>query len=430
MKKRVFLCLALAACSASPRSATRTAGPNDGLLAVGGVVATSFEQLAALVADPEGPAEIGIAPGVFRGDLVVKRPVALRGTGGAVLEGTGRSSVVTIESDDVTVENLLLRHSGRRNTTEDAGVKAKGDRIRIADVRVEDALFGVSLAMCHHCIVERVAVQGFGDDSELRGDGIKLWESDDTIVRGCVVDHVRDVVVWYTRRALLEDNVIRHSRYGTHFMYAHDGVVRRSHVENNVVGIFLMYTRGMTVEDNVLAGAHGAAGMGIGFKESDAATVRGNWFVADTTGAYLDYTPRTPADPVVFEGNVFALDDVALRLHGEGKGLRFTGNELRENPSMIEVDGGGNALDVDVRGNHFSDYEGYDLDGDGVGDVPYRVSALSSQLEDERPALRFFEGTPAMQLIDAVARAVPVFDSRVVLTDPAPRMRAPEVKLP
>jgi nitrous oxidase accessory protein len=275
-----------------------------------------------------------------------------------------------------------------------------------------------------------VRVDGAGEPSALRGDGIKLWESHDSIVRSCVVDGARDVVVWYTRRPLIEDNVVRHGRYGAHFMYAQDAIARRNRIEDDVVGIFVMYSARLDIEGNVLAGAHGAAGMGIGFKESDSIRVRDNWFVADTTGAYLDFTPRTPDKPVIFEHNVFALDDAALRLHSVERGAAFHGNVFQSDGETVEVDGGGDALGCDVRGNYFTDYEGYDLDGDGVGDVPHRVSALSSELADERPALRFFGGTTAFHLVDAIARAVPVLESRTLLSDAAPLMRPPEVPAP
>ena len=290
--------------------------------------------------DRAGPQASASARHVSEEDLVIQRPVALIGERGATLEGTGGGTVVTIETDDASVENLAIRHSGRRSTTEDAGIEAKGERIRVVDVRVDDTLFGVTLQACHGCTLERVRVEGTRDDAELRGDGIKLWESHDSIVRGCVVDHARDVVVWYTRRALVEGNVVRHGRYGTHFMYAHDSIARRNRIEDNVVGIFCMYSFRLTIEDNVLAGARGAAGMGIGFKESDAVQLRGDWSSPNTTGVYLDYSPRTPAQPLVFEGNVFALNDVALRLHSVEKGAIFHGNDFRDNDATIEVDRG------------------------------------------------------------------------------------------
>ncbi len=406
------------------------AGPRDAAPFPGAVAARDFEELARLVADPGGPRDIALGAGTYRGDLLVKRPVAIHGAKGAVVEGTGAGTVVTIEASGVLVENLTLRHSGRRHTREDAGLKATGTSVRIVDVRVDDALFGISLQECKRCEVKGAWVRGTDDDPELRGDGIKLWESHESQVRGCLVEHARDLVVWYTRHATLEGNTVRDGRYGTHFMYAHDATVRESHLEGNVVGIFVMYSRRMLLERNVLAGARGAAGMGLGFKDSDAITARGNWLVANTAGVYLDNTPRTQDEPARFDGNVMALNDVALRMHGSEAGLFFEGNELRQNAALIEVDGGGSALSVGLRRNHYTDYEGYDLDGDGVGDVPYEVKALSRELTDARPALKFFHGTSALGLVDAVAHAVPVLESKTLARDPSPLVRAPEIAQP
>lgn len=408
----------------------RIAGPRARVGPAGAVFVESFAELQRAVSDVAGPPEIWLRGKTYGGDLVVKRPVAIHGETGATLEGTGTSTVLAIEANDVAFDNVYVRHSGRHSTTNDAGIKATGERIRIADVRIDDALFGVFFQACHSCAVERAYVQGAPDADALRGDAIKLWEANDSVVRGCVVDHARDVVVWYTPRALVEDNVFRFGRYGTHFMFAHDSIARRNHIEGNVVGIFVMYSARLTIENNVLAGSHGAAGFGVGLKESDAVRIHGNWVVGNTTGVYLDRSPRSSDQPVIFEQNVFALNDVALRLHTGGKGLTFHANDFRNDGDTIEVDDADDALASDVRGNHFSDYEGYDLDRDGIGDVPFRVNALSSELADKHPSLRFFHGTTAMQLVDAIAHAVPVLDGHTLLSDPAPLMQAPEIALP
>jgi nitrous oxidase accessory protein len=396
------------------------AGPTALGPPAGAVVARDADALRALLDAKDGPRVIVLARGVHRGDFEIRRPVTLHGEQGAVLEGTGQGTVLTIEADDVTVENVAIRHSGRRSTTEDAGVRVKGARVRLARLDVRDALFGVSLGPCPSCVLEASRVVGPGGAEELRGDGVKLWESNDAVVRGCVVEGVRDVVVWYSKRVTLEGNTITRSRYGTHFMYAHDARVAKSRLEGDVVGIFVMYSDRIVVEDNVLAGARGAAGVGLGFKESDGVSVRRNWLVANTTGTYLDRTPRSPERPVVFEGNVLALNDVALRLHGAEEGAHFLGNDLRQNVVAAEVDGGGDALKTEFSGNHWSEYAGYDLDGDGVGDVPFEVARLSGELTDAHPDLRLFEGTLAMGLVDAIAHAVPVLASRRLLVDPRP----------
>jgi len=431
---RAWVLVLAATAALAPADAAAAPAPAKELRArdrvPGATIASSFADLARLVADPDGPRDIELLAQTYRGDLTIDRSVAIRGVPGSVLEGTGRSTVVGIRANDVTLEDVLVRSSGRRHTAEDSGIKATGARVRIADVRVEETLFGISLQDCKHCTIERAHVHGFGDDAELRGDAIKLWEADDSVVRDSTVEHSRDVVVWYTKRALLDGLGVRGGRYGTHFMYAHDSIVRRSRFEKNVVGVFVMYSMRLHVESSVLAGARGAAGIGLGFKDSDAVVVKDDWIVANTTGTYLDNTPRTPDAPVLFEGNALALNDVAMRLNTSEKGLAFHGNDFGENAVMIEADGGADALGVDMRGNHYADYEGYDLDGDGIGDVAYEVKALSSELTETRPALKFFHGTAALGLVDAVARAVPVFAAKKLLVDPAPLARQPAIREP
>ncbi len=410
---------ALASLAASPPGPV---GPQAVDLPAGAVLAQSAEELEALVTDPKGPAVIALAAGTHQLDLEIRRPLRLVGSRDTVLEGTGTRTVVTIEADDVKLENLGIQRSGRRHTAEDAGVKAKGARIELRQLHVRDTLFGISLQLCPSCLVEGCHVVGRQDDPELRGDAIKLWESDHSTVRGNFVEDSRDIVVWYARHVTLEDNVVTRSRYGSHFMYAHDSVVRRSKVIGNVVGIFVMYSSRVHAEDNVVAGARGAAGIGFGFKEADDVTLVGNHLVANTTGAYLDQTPRKPGSTLLLEGNVLALNDVGLRLHGSEKGARVAGNDFHENAVTVQVDGGGSATGVAFDGNHFSDYEGYDLDGDGHGDVAYQQKLLSGELTDQHPALRFFHATAAMGMIDAIAHAVPVLSAKVLMSDARPRM--------
>jgi nitrous oxidase accessory protein len=408
-----------------PPSLAEDAGPVEQRAPVGAFFAEGGGALSSALADPAGPAEIWLRAGTYRGDFILARKVAVRGEPGAVIEGTGTGTVLTITGDDVWVDNVIVRRSGHRHTVEDAGIRAKAARARVTNVTVEDALFGVTFGPCPGCLLEHTRVRGSNEEPELRGDGIKLWESSDSVVRRCIVEDSRDVVVWYSRRVLLEQNVVRRSRYGTHFMYSHDSIVRGSRVESNIVGIFVMYSDRLHVEGNVLAGARGPAGVGIGFKESDGVDVRDNWIVANTTGTYLDRTPRSAATPVAFERNVFALNDVALRLHSSEEGLSFLGNDFHQNVTVAEVEGGGDALAVRFDGNHWTDYEGYDLDHDGRGDVAFEVKQLSGELTNAHPALRFFEGTGAMSVIDAVAHAVPVLAAHQVLVDPNPSMTAP-----
>lgn len=393
----------------------------------GAAVARDAQTLDRLLAD--GPLDVWV-DGTIVGEHVAQRQVRLHGCNGATLRGTGGGTVLKLEGDGALVEDLAFEGSGARVAFEDSALKVSGRGVVVRRVSVRDCLYGIALEKCPGCTLEDSYVTGRqGLEDNQRGDGVKLWEAHGASVRRNRIESVRDVVVWYSRQVTLADNVITGGRYGAHFMYAHDSVVRRNRLERNVVGIFVMYSARVLAEDNVLAGARGAAGMGIGFKESDAVTLRRNLLVANTAGVYLDQTPRDVRQPILFEDNVFALNTVALRTHSSERGATFRRNDFRENDALAEVEGNGDARGIEFVDNHWSPYAGYDLDGDGTGDVAFQLRQPSSDLNDAHPSLRWFRGTAALALYDAIAKALPFFDTRLLLEDLRPAVR-PHVEVP
>jgi nitrous oxidase accessory protein len=175
------------------------------------------------------------------------------------------------------------------------------------------------------------------------------------------------------------------------------------------------------VRRNVFAASGGAAGVGLGLKESGELRIEDNLFAANTVGIYVDMSPLWPDDRNVFARNVLRLNDTAVSFLGPARGNAFLGNGFRDSQVQVAVGGRGDARGAEWRGNEFDDYAGYDLDGDGTGDVPYELRSLASDLLAEAPALAFFRGTPALALTEAIGRLVPLFETRLVLVDAAPR---------
>jgi nitrous oxidase accessory protein len=233
------------------------------------------------------------------------------------------------------------------------------------------------------------------------------------------------MVVWYSERIDVRANTVTGGRYGTHFMYCSDTTVEGNRYFEDVVGVFVMYSHRITLADNVLARAGGAAGVGLGVKESGGLRVRGNLIAHDTVGIYLDNSPLDVGESNEFAGNAIRACGTGIAFHGSGARNAFAGNRLQDNAAQVEVHGGGDALAVAWRGNWFDDYQGYDLDGDGFGDVPYQVSRLSTELTGRYPNVAFLRGTPALDAIDLAARVMPLLRAKVVLVDERPRMLPP-----
>ncbi|MDP2305572.1 MAG: nitrous oxide reductase family maturation protein NosD [Pseudomonadota bacterium] len=379
------------------------------------------DDLAALVATLPAGSRVVLAAGEHPGPLAIDRALTLEGEPGAEVVGDGVGSVLIVAADDVTVRRLGVRHGGADSIRGDAGVVVTGDRALLEDLVVEDTYLGIDLRQVRDGAVRRCVVRGWGDRSMgLRGDGIRLWESTGIRIEGNVLDHVRDMVAWYSSGNVFSRNRVTHSRYGTHFMFADDNVVEDGVYLDDTVGIFVMYSQRLSIARNVVRGARGPAGFGIGLKEVGHVRVIGNRLLEDTVGLYLDGSPQ--AGELIVEGNLLAYDQIGVRLNGALPGARFSGNTFHENRVQVEDAQRGEGRGPTFVGNQWSSYVGYDLDRDGVGDYPYEVRARSGGLVQRRPVAAFFDGTLAAGILELVGRAFPMFRPPPLLVDPEPRV--------
>jgi nitrous oxidase accessory protein len=379
--------------------------------------------LQAAVDGVEEGAALCLDAGTYRGPLTIGNQVTLWGPREAIILSTGQGTTIEVEADGAELLGLTVDGSGGRFDTLDAAVHVVADDVRVEGVLVRNAAFGLLVEKANRATIVDNVVRGPDEGPlGLRGDGIRLWETRDSEVRGNRVIGCRDMVIWYSSNNRLLDNTVVRSRYGTHFMYSHDNVVERNRYLDNVVGIFIMYSRNVSLRGNLLARSSGPGGMGLGIKESGNLTVADNAFIANTKGLYMDTTPLEPADFNTFENNAFFHSEVAILMHSSEKRNAFVANTFVSNHSQLQVEGGGNALGVDWNGNAFDDYVGYDMDGDGFGDIPYELRRLSSQLESTYPQLQFFRGAITLELLDAISSLFPMMKPETTLIDPRPRV--------
>ena len=379
------------------------------------------EDLAARLAAAAPGARLCLEPGAYEGPLRIGAGVTLQGPREAVL--SGGDTVVTLAGTGAAIEGLTIEGSGRRFDRLDAALFVSGEGARIEGLCIRGALFGVRAERATGLVIRGNEISGdparpFG----LRGDGIRLWEVRDSTITDNRLADGRDLVAWYAPGNRFEHNHVERGRYGLHFMYSHDNYVGRNTFADDVVGVFVMYSRRVTLENNRLLRAGGAAGIGLGVKEASDLLVHGNSFVANTTGIFVDTNAGDPAERNRFVGNELRFNDRALLFHGAVEHNEFIGNRLRDNRVSVTVEGRGDARAALWRGNEWDEYVGYDLDGDGVGDVPYQPTSLSSDWIAQLPALAFFRGSVALGAVEWLGRALPLFRPTILLVDPAPRL--------
>jgi nitrous oxidase accessory protein len=338
---------------------------------------------------------------------------------------------VHLEADGAALLGVTVDGSGGRFDLMDAAVRVEANDVRVEGVRVVGALFGILVEKSSRVVLRRNEIVGHPDQPlGMRGDGIRLWEVRDSHVDENVVRDSRDLVVWYAPGNRFTGNIVERGRYGTHFMYSHGNRVEGNRYRGNVVGIFVMYSHDIEIRRNLLAASRGAAGVGLGTKESGNLRVAGNAFVDNTVGLYLDTSPLYLDHANHFEGNLFQFSDSAVVFHGSERRNTLEGNDFRSNHAHLRIEGQSRGEGVTWARNYFDDYAGYDLDGDGNGDIAYQLRSLEANLTRRYPVLAFFRGSPVMDLIEVAGRLIPLFDTRILLIDPTPRMRAADWREP
>lgn len=408
-------------------------GPGQ-VAAVGPGERTVSEIAAAIEAAPSG-AEVRVAAGVYRGDLVVSRSVRLVAERGAVLLGAGQGSVVTISAPSVTVHGFAIHGSGGQ-LVQGAAVSVAADGATVSANHIADAYVGVSARGVRDLRVVGNVIAGRGPGGTLhaahdapaggQGDGISLSDVTGALIRGNTIDGVRDgIYLSYVEDTLVDGNEISGSRYAVHAMYPKGLVAFENVLRENAAGIVAMYGGPVEVARNRIV-AHRAAGTGYGVLLKDVRGVRviENVLSRNVIGLRAEGVDRAAAPAEVLRNEV-AYNSTGVVLLPTAS-LVFGANSFVGNIVDLEAPGvRANRSEWRQRGvgNHWSSYLGYDLDGDNVGDVPHREGGTSDRLLGLAPDLRSLRAAPAALVLAKVDRWWSTSQAAMI-EDPRPLVRS------
>lgn len=364
--------------------------------------------------------EITLPAGVYEGPVTITKAIVLDGRAGAIIDGKGKGTIVTLKANKATLKNLVIRNSGRLHNQVDAGLRIKGNNNVIRDVRIENSLFGLDLTQASNNILRRNHISSKDMPLELRGDSVRIWYSNANLFEDNVVEDSRDFVIWYSSENRIINNRIRRGRYGIHFMYAHNNHVIENEIADCVVGIFLMYSNYIDVTRNHILRSWGASGMGIGFKETSGAVLTANQIIGNAVGIYLDPSPWDPDETNEFVDNTIAYNGIGIEFHTEWQGNNFRNNAFLSNFTQLSVRGRGTASREGWHGNYWDDFAGFDENADGKGDSPYEIYTYADRLWMDRPHASFFRGGLALAALDFVERLAPFTEPRKLMSETSP----------
>ena len=360
-----------------------------------------------------------VHPGVYRDTtIVVSIPVSIIGEQYPLLDGEGVRQIMTVTADSVTVRGIAFRNVGVAFTEDLAAIKVVRARYcSIADNRVDNGFFGIYLQEAQYCAVLRNVIRGTHARDATSGNGIHLWHSRDIVIQGNQVSGHRDGIYFeFVRATHVHDNLSTGNlRYGLHFMFSDSCDYEGNTFRRNGAGVAVMYTHNVRMVGNYFTDNTGAAAYGLLLKEISDSELRDNIFSGNTSGLYADGATRLNA-----HHNTFLNNGWALKLQSSTEGATFTANNFAGN--TFDVSTNSRSANSTFRGNYWSEYQGYDLNRDGVGDVLYRPVRLTSVVVARyEPALILLRSN-FLLLMDAAERVLPALTPET-LADSAPAIR-------
>lgn len=358
-------------------------------------------------------------PGTYIGAVRIVKPMVLDGKNQVILDGGGRGSVLSVETSGATIRNLKVTGSGDSHDQMDAAIFVWGDSNLIERNVLDNVLFGIVLKQANYNRLVGNRIRSRHDDLARRGDAIRLWYSRYNMIEGNEIAHSRDMTLANSPFNRIVGNSVQDVRDAVHLIFSPRCLVQENRISHAANGIIAINSDGLTIRRNRIFHVQGGGGAGIVFKESSSGLAIENDIVHCSAGIQAD-SPSHPINRLVLYRNRLAHNIVGVNFYGEKGGHRVLYNRFENNLTQVTLTPGGDPLANEWHGNAWDDYRGFDLDGDGVGDMPYEFLAYADRIWLENPMARFYRNAPALELLDFLERLAPFSQPELMLRDMAP----------
>jgi nitrous oxidase accessory protein len=370
-------------------------------------------------ADPG--ATITVPAGRYNGPIVIRKSLTLTGEGTPTIHGTGEGKVVHIAAENVTVRGFRIRGSGLSLFDDDAAVFVTASGATIDGNQIDDSLHGVYLKKANDCRVINNRIRGkttipkesgpvekgIGSSAEncdanvlvanRRGNGIHQWNCERNEIVGNEISEARDGIYFsFTNHTRCADNSIHHVRYGLHYMYSDDNVFTGNTFAENAAGAALMFSERLTVRDNRFTANRGFRAYGLIFQSIDDSRLESNRIEHNAVGLSFNQCNRNRVT-----ANSVTQNYIGLRFGSNSDENGFSMNVLAGNLHPVEVmgDNGTSHWSLAGVGNYWEGAAAFDLDHDGINELPHRELDAFGLLRRDFPAIALLSGSPAVKFL-------------------------------
>lgn len=360
-----------------------------------------------------------VMSGTYReGNIKIDKPLTLIGKEFPVLDGDKKFEVITITSDSVEINGFKIQHSAYAVLDDPGGIKVIRSRnIRIVGNLLYDNFFGVYFQEVQNGRIENNRIIAIGKEEQEIGNGVHCWKSDSIQIIGNDISGNRDGIYFeFVTHSVIWRNIShKNARYGLHFMFSNDDSYFSNVFRHNGAGVAVMFTKGVTMMNNFFLDNWGESSYGLLLKEISDSYVAGNLFSGNTAALFMDGTSRLIFERNTIQANGWGMKVQASCMDNEVRNNIFSGN-------TFDISTNGNLVLNTFSGNYWDRYEGYDLDRDGFGDIPYHPLSLFCVIVEQNPAVMILYRSFIIGLLDRTEKMLPTI-TPANFVDHSPRMK-------
>ncbi|HPM30592.1 MAG TPA: nitrous oxide reductase family maturation protein NosD [Chryseolinea sp.] len=361
-----------------------------------------------------------IKPGIYReGNIIIEKSITIIGENYPTMDGENKYEIFTIHAQNITVNGLKFINTGIASMTDLAAIKVLDSKnVRILNNTFNNTFFGIYFSNSFQSWVENNEIESNGETEHQIANGIHMWKCEHMTVHNNRVKGQRDGIYFeFVTSSLITNNYSEGNiRYGLHFMFSHNNEYRNNTFINNGAGVAVMYTKNVKMIGNTFKHNWGSSAYGLLLKDIRDSEVRDNIYDENTVGIHLEGVSRT-----TFHHNLFIKNGYAVRLQASCDDNVFTKNSFKRNTFDIATNGA-TVLNT-INGNYWDKYEGYDLNKDGIGDVPFHPVSMYAMIVERVPPAVLLWRSFLVFLMDRAEKAVPAVTPES-LKDNSPYMKS------
>lgn len=361
---------------------------------------------------------VRVERGHYAERLLIDKSITLLGIGRPTISGGLKGDTIRITAEDVTVDGLLVTDSGDSLIDQNAGIYVYpgAHRTVVRNCELSYNLFGLWIEKSNNVRIENNIITGKRDyRSASRGNGIQLYNTKSAQILGNRIGFVRDAIyVDVSHHAIFRGNKLHHSRYGTHYMNSYYNLWEDNDSWFNRGGLALMEVRHQTVRNNR---AWGNSDHGIMLRTLQDSVVENNVVAGNSRGFFI-----YDVEYIALRGNLVIDNTVGVHLSAGSFRNEVERNDFISNREQIRYVASRDETWGAKEGNYWSNYVGWDRNGDGIGDVPYQANDVVDRLSWRHPMMKLLLASPAVQTLRLIGQQFPLLRAPSIV-DPNPRMK-------